>query len=197
MGAGASRVGEDRVTEESTEAWKLTVKIEEKAAQVLAPLASEMRISNWPCEFRAILWRAVADRATGYMRAARAGILLPAVLAGMVGVGAHAADIRVVRPLPGYACMLVRMPSENVRDFGQLPRVLQEPLATARAVGLASAVVFAKSPPNVVNGYAEVVLFNGVKGWLDRSLLSPYRSLGDPKATCTPSLMSNGSLGMG
>jgi hypothetical protein len=192
MGGGASRVGEDRVTEESTEAWKLTAEVERKARETLWPLAVEMRQAGWPPEARRIIWQAVAKKAAVYIRCT-----LPIILAGLVSAAAIAADIRVVRPIPGLVCMLVRMPSENVRDFGQLPRVLQEPLATARAVGLASAVVFVKVPVQVVNGYAEVVLFNGVKGYLDQGLLSPYRSLGDPKATCTPSLMSNGSLGMG
>jgi hypothetical protein len=107
----------------------------------------------------------------------------------------EAQGLRAVRPLPGYACMGLRGVNPSW-SFKQLPRILDKPSATeGKPVQLASAIVFAKSPLHIVNGFAEVLLQNGHPGWIQRAWLEPYRSMSDPHAKCTVSLMSNGQPG--
>jgi hypothetical protein len=66
------------------------------------------------------------------------------------------------------------------------------------AVGtLAAAVVFAKAPPHVVDGYTEVLQLTGKPGWIETRMIVPYHSVSNPYAHCTPSLMSNGRIGIG
>lgn len=109
----------------------------------------------------------------------------------------EAQGLRAVHPLPGYACMGLRGVNPSW-SFAQLPRILDRPSATeGKPVQLASAIVFVKTPLHVVNGFAEVLLQNGHPGWLQRAWLEPYHSVSNPKAHCTPSLMSNGKPGIG
>lgn len=49
----------------------LAGKISAKAEDALARLDAEMRIMQWPAEFQAIMWEAVADAATIRARFAR------------------------------------------------------------------------------------------------------------------------------
>lgn len=44
-------------------AQALAAKIEQKARDVLEPLAREMKIMQWPAEYRSIVWGAVAHHA--------------------------------------------------------------------------------------------------------------------------------------
>lgn len=125
-----------------------------------------------------------------------------AYLAGM-GLGAaitataHDQHLTAVRPLPGYACMMLNLSNDQLRDAGSLPPVLAAPAPGAPKIGIASGIVLAKIPAQPTNGYDQVLLFNGKQGWVAAAMLRPYRSASDPHAHCTPSLMSDGRPGIG
>ena len=108
---------------------------------------------------------------------------------------AHAQGVRAVKPLPGLVCMLTT--SEGVRSFADLPQVKAEPSVSSATIGLAGSIVFAKVPRHEVNGFVEITHMDGHAGWLPANQLRPYRSTSNPSAHCTPSLMSDGKLGIG
>jgi hypothetical protein len=54
------------VSERLSEAVTLAAKIETKARDALEPLRREMRIMQWPPEYRVIMWEAVIRKAMAY-----------------------------------------------------------------------------------------------------------------------------------
>ena len=115
----------------------------------------------------------------------------------LTGTAAHAQGLHAVQPLQGYACMNLNLSPAAMQNFANLPPVLAAPSPQAPKIGVASALVIARSPEHVVNGYAEVLHLNGQAGWVAADKLAPYHSASDPNAHCTPSLMSNGRPGFG
>ena len=85
----------------------------------------------------------------------------------------------------------------QMRDNSLVVPVYAGPSTTSGRVGNASAIVIARSPLHVVNGFAEMLFPNGAAVWIDAKMLRPYHSESNPNAHCTPSLMSNGKPGLG
>jgi hypothetical protein len=52
------------MADHDAKAKALAAKIEEKAAEALSLLDRQMSVMQWPAEFRAIMWQAVAEVAT-------------------------------------------------------------------------------------------------------------------------------------
>jgi hypothetical protein len=119
-------------------------------------------------------------------------------IAASLAQATRADPVYVVRPLDGYVCMNLNLSEAQLLDFkGPRIPILVAPRPDAAVGTLAAAVVFAKSPPHVVNGYTEVLQLTGKPGWIETSKIVPYHSASNPYAHCTPSLMSNGRLGIG
>ncbi len=102
---------------------------------------------------------------------------------------AHAQGLQAVKPLSGFQCLALADPN------GPPPPVLQSPSATAPRVGIAGATVIAASPVQGMNGYVKVMHLDGRPGWIEADKLRPWRSASDPRATCTPAMMSDGKPG--
>ena len=119
-------------------------------------------------------------------------------MAGTLTLPAQAQEVRAVRPIEGYACMNLNLSDERMRDPAA-PRVpiLTEPRPGAPVGTLAASIVIARNPAHAVNGYTEVLQLTGKPGWIESSMIVPYRSASNPFARCTPSLLSNGRIGAG
>jgi hypothetical protein len=111
---------------------------------------------------------------------------------------AHAQGVRAVEPIQGYVCKVLDITEAQALDtrWAGVP-ILTEPNPAAPRGTIAAAVVFAKEPAHIVNGYAEVLQLTGQPGWIAADKIKPYRSASNPHARCTPSVLSNGRLGIG
>ena len=107
-----------------------------------------------------------------------------------------AEGLHAVRPLPGYACMMLNLTDAQMRDNSLVVPVYAGPSTASGRVGNASAIVIAKSPLHVVNNFAEILFPTGATVWVEAKMLRPYHSESNPNAHCTPSLMSNGKPGL-
>jgi hypothetical protein len=119
-------------------------------------------------------------------------------IAAALAPNTRADPVYAVRPLDGYVCMNLNLSEAQLLDFkGPRIPILVAPRPDAAVGTLAAAVVFAKAPPNVVDGYTEVLQLTGKPGWIETRMIVPYHSVSNPYAHCTPSLMSNGRIGIG
>lgn len=100
-----------------------------------------------------------------------------------------------VRPLDGYGCMRLRMTHEQAIDRSYSVSVRAGPGPKYPEIGIASAIVLVRSPSNRRDGYDEVLFPTGQVGWIESRALMPFQTQDFPRATCTPSLMSNGRPG--
>jgi hypothetical protein len=110
---------------------------------------------------------------------------------------ANAQGIHAVKPLEGYACMMLNLSNEQMRDNSLEIPVFSGPSKDSGRAGNAAAVVIAKSPLHLVNGFAELLFPTGKEVWIEAGRLKPYHSESNPNAHCTPSIMSNGKPGFG
>ena len=108
-----------------------------------------------------------------------------------------AQGLTAVKPLPGYACMRLKLTHEQVADRNLQIPVFVGPSVSSGKLGNASAIVLVRAPLRVENGFAEILFPDGRTAWLSRDLLEPYATSEFPNAHCTPSLMSNGKPGFG
>ena len=112
---------------------------------------------------------------------------------------AHAQQpVYAARPIEGYVCKSLNITEAQALD----PRapgipILLKPDPAAQVGTTAAAVVFAKEPAHIVNGYAEVLQFTGLPGWIEADKIVPYHSASNPYARCRPAVLSNGRIGMG
>jgi hypothetical protein len=117
-------------------------------------------------------------------------VLAYAALAGRV----FGQEVRPVRPLPGYKCMMLNLTQQQFMTV-RVP-VRAQPFASAPEVGWAGANVAVRYPLHIVNGFIEALFPTGATVWIESDRLRPYKSLSDPAATCTPAIMSNGKPGL-
>lgn len=121
-------------------------------------------------------------------------LLAAAAVALALSLPAHAQPVRPVRPLDGYACMKLALTEAQAMDpRGTGINLLAEPSAGAAVITTAPSVVFVRSPHVQRNGYLEAIALNGKPAWIAADKVQPM----DPLARCTPSVMSNGRLGVG
>lgn len=122
------------------------------------------------------------------------------LLAAFAIVAVHQAQsqgLTAVRPIPGYECMRLNLTHDQIMDRTLDLPVFSEPSLSSARVGQASATVITKSPPNIRDGFAEILFLDGRPGWIQQKLLMPYATAARPNAHCTPSIMSNGKPGFG
>lgn len=115
-----------------------------------------------------------------------AALSAPDALAAPVPAPAVSPSLSAGQPLPGFGCASL---PEAVR---RMPPVYDRP--HGRAVALAGATVIV-SPHAMVDGYLQLLLPSGQYAWIEAYKLKPWRSASNPKATCTPSVLSNGLPG--
>lgn len=114
--------------------------------------------------------------------------------------GAPALALTAVRPLEGYKCMRVYIPEEKRFDPSAVPPVFAAPTEQSQQIGQAG-LFFVKWPLNEVDGFVEIIWGQrGVKAWIRKDVLRPWRTKRTPPgpaSECVPSIMSNGSIGIG
>jgi len=118
-----------------------------------------------------------------------------AVALAVANHGLRAEGVHVVRTLPGYACMMLNLTSQEAVDPGIEVPVRAGPSPDERVVGYAMPVVAVRLPLKPVNGFYAVLFPNGASVWIATNAVRPYHSLGDPSAKCVPAVMSNGLQG--
>ena len=119
------------------------------------------------------------------------------MIAGLAAVNAARAEgLYVVRRLPGYQCIGVKIVgAQPMASFSILPPVHEAPSADSPRITGAQAAMLAVSPLRVVNGFVEVVLFNQRRGWVEQRLVEPWNSVSAPKSRCYAAVMSDGLWG--
>jgi hypothetical protein len=122
-------------------------------------------------------------------------LIIAAMIAATIAGTAHA--LTAVRHIKGYVCMNLKWSGseQDMWDESKLPSVFEQPAETSKKIGYVGAIAIVASPLHVVNGFAEILLFDGKKGWVEAGLLEPYKVPGRPNATCIPSIMSDGRIG--
>lgn len=130
------------------------------------------------------------------MRFPKIMVLALGVLAAVSGP-AHAEYLTAVRPLPGYVCMRLNLPREQLLSPDLDVPVYQASSTSSPRLGKAAAALIVKSPMVVRDGLAEILFLDGRVGWVTASVLGPYATPSNPNARCTPSMMSNGRPGFG
>jgi len=120
--------------------------------------------------------------------------LIAAGLLALLSARGHAAGVYPVKRLDGYGCARLNATDAQMMNPKGTGIIIREAPDPGAPVGTtAPGVVFVRTPSHVVGGFAEVLQLNGKPGWIERRNLKPF----DPNARCTPSLMSNGRIGIG
>lgn len=122
---------------------------------------------------------------------------LPAavLLMGSVSI-ASASGRHALYPIPGYRCMSLDLSDQELIDPHVVVPIKAEPSSDAPTSSTAASIVFVASPSDQTNDYFRVLQFNGKTGWIKADIVKPWSSPdGDTKATCTPSMMSDGRPG--
>ena len=113
----------------------------------------------------------------------------------LISAPAQAQGPRVQQHLSGYACMGLNLTEDQLRDFSVLPPIYAAPSSSAARIGVASATVIVKDPPQITDGFEAVMHMDGRPGWVRASVLVPWTNASDPRTRCLPSMMSNGRPG--
>lgn len=107
---------------------------------------------------------------------------------------AHAERFYAVRPLDGYVCARLNATEAQMLDpHGPGIFLLPEPKADAPRGFIAPGILFVRKPAHTVDGYTEVMQFNGQPAWIAADQIKPM----DSSARCVPSVLSNGKIGIG
>lgn len=123
-----------------------------------------------------------------YFLAAGIALFAMAEMAGAQGLTA-------VKPIEGYSCMRLRMTHEQAVDRSFTVPVFSQPARSNPPAGIASAIVLVREPPKPQGGFREILFPDGRTMWIETKWLMPFPTSQFPKATCTPSWMSNGRPG--
>ena len=121
-------------------------------------------------------------------------VLLVSIMAYALVPPAQAQPVRAVKPLDGYVCMKLAVSEAQVLNpDGTGINLLAQPAAEAPIVTTAPAVVFVRIPQVQRNGFLEAIALNGKEAWIAADKVKTL----DGMSRCTPSVMSNGRLGIG
>jgi hypothetical protein len=85
--------------------------------------------------------------------------------------------------IPGYNCMDVIYPPEADYNPRLLPPVFAAPTENSRQIGTQGALAYVVWPINEVNGFIELLRFDGETGWIASKYTKPFTY---PKSTNTP-----------
>lgn len=122
------------------------------------------------------------------------GILI--ALAWTTALSSYAsAAVTVVRHLPGYKCMSLNLSPHQMMDPSVLVSVYSRPSTKSTKLGTAGATVAAVDPIVPRNGFVEVLFPSGKLGWIQSTMLKPWRPAIGTNGKCLPAQLSNGRLG--
>ena len=108
---------------------------------------------------------------------------------------ADAAPRTAVAPIPGLACMSLKVSDAQAMDPHFIVPLHQDPSESSPAMGRASGIVLVRNPEVQQNGFVAAVLFNGRPGWIKADGIKPWVNPGGNGQRCVPSRMSDGSIG--
>jgi len=98
--------------------------------------------------------------------------------------------------IPGYNCLDVVYPPEAERNPSLLPPSFAEPSDKSRKIGAEGGLVFVVWPLHKVNGFIEILRFNGEHGWIAAENTKPYtypKSTNEPGG-CTIKMTASGTI---
>jgi len=116
--------------------------------------------------------------------------LVPDFAAAQSNVSIHA-----IRAIPGYVCMTLNLPDQQMMDPSVRVPIRIAPSSEAATTGDAIATVIVAWPKREENGYLQVLQLNGRTGWMKAQFLKPWQNPGGNGQRCYPSVMSNGRVG--
>jgi hypothetical protein len=122
-------------------------------------------------------------------------LFLLTMVTQIVSTNSHAQGLTAVEPIPGFVCMNLAISHEQVVDRSFFVPVYSAPSPTATQVGTSSIIPFIKEPFQPREAYQQMLTLGGQLVWIETKWLKPWSSPSNPKATCTPWLMSNGRPG--
>jgi hypothetical protein len=118
-----------------------------------------------------------------------------AILSSGTALAQSYKPVTAVKILKGWQCMALAS-SYGPGGYSAPPApVFAGPGSAARKVGTGAGVIIVPAPLSVQDGRTVMIWPNGKKVWIDVSQLTRWHSLSNPRATCEPSLMSNGRYG--
>ena len=124
-------------------------------------------------------------------------VLVAGVMCFSAPTSSHSQSLKTVAPLDGYVCMILNLTHDQLRDNHLTVPVFKGPAVSSGKAGMASALLIAKWPLHIQNGFAETLFPDGRTVWIEADMLRPYKSESNPDARCTPSMMSDGKPGFG
>ena len=125
----------------------------------------------------------------------RTTLLLSAAVMLAGGPAAFAQGLHVSQHLAGYQCMSLNLSEQQLLTNSAPVPVRSGPSPTSPQVGVAGSTVAVAAPLQPVNGFYKMLFPNGATVWIEAAKLRPWANSSNPKATCTPSMMSNGKPG--
>jgi len=122
------------------------------------------------------------------------GLFLALVL--VLGVShARAEQVRTVKKLPGYQCMVL---AKQWNGEGPMPLpvyVYAGPQANAAQIGVAGGSVIVPDPVRPTDGRTQMIFADGRTVWIAIDAIAPWHAVSNPSARCSPVLLSNGRYG--
>lgn len=107
----------------------------------------------------------------------------------------YADYLTAVKPLPGFICMNLAISHDQAVDRSFSVPVFASPSLNTPKIGIASIGPFIKYPFRPGQPFQEILTLGGKIGWIETKWLEPWSSPTNPKATCSPWIMSNGRPG--
>jgi hypothetical protein len=122
-------------------------------------------------------------------------VLLVATSLHLTCTDSFAQGITAVKPIPDYVCMNLAISHKQVIDRSFSVPVYAAPSQDADQLGTASIIPFIKVPFRPGDRYQQMLTLGGQVAWIETKWLRPFSSPYNPKATCSPWIMSNGRPG--
>ena len=120
---------------------------------------------------------------------------LATVLTSLVPAAVYAQQAQSVTILPGYTCMALNLPADEMMNPDIAVPIFTGPTSASTQTARATAIVIVSSPMVISNGYARVLRLNGKIGWISEKYIKPWVNPGGTGDHCYPALLSNGRIG--
>jgi hypothetical protein len=118
-----------------------------------------------------------------------------------LGIILVTADVRVMpaeayvvgKPIDGFQCMSLTLSPEQQFN-GPMPSVFAAPTEESKKLGTTGGIVYVAWPLNNVNGFVEMMRYNGEKAWISAKVLKPYEYPVGLPGSCILSQRPNGTI---
>lgn len=107
----------------------------------------------------------------------------------------RAEDYHAVRPIAGHICMQFALLPNQVGNPNINVPVRDTPSMSSQVSSLAPSILVAPAPQQPTDGFLQIVLPDGQRGWVPATAVRPWKSPTNPSRRCIPSVMSNGRVG--